>query len=150
MKALTIWQPWASLIVHGLKPVEWRSWELPAYMVGQRIVIHAGSPPALKAIRHLLEDEANIIGSCGPTCDPVRARDALLRWEAEPELLPRRAGLGTALLGEPLRADVLYDRAGLKIGGEGPWSIGWPMLEVELWDEPVPAKGAQGFWSWRP
>jgi len=26
--------------------------------------------------------------------------------------------------------------------------FGWPMLDVKRFDVPVPAKGAQGFWTW--
>jgi len=43
VKALTVRQPWASLIVLGIKTIETRSWKLPAAMVGQRIAIHAGA-----------------------------------------------------------------------------------------------------------
>lgn len=42
MRALTVWQPWASLIAVGAKPYEFRSWPAPAWIVGQRIAIHAG------------------------------------------------------------------------------------------------------------
>ena len=38
MKALSLWQPWASLIVHGEKDVENRTW--PTRFRG-RLVIHA-------------------------------------------------------------------------------------------------------------
>lgn len=38
-KILTVRQPWASALVHGLKHFEYRSWKIPA---GQRIWIHAG------------------------------------------------------------------------------------------------------------
>ena len=48
MKALTIWQPWASLVMIGAKPYEFRRWDYrdrsPA-LEGQRIVIHAGARP---------------------------------------------------------------------------------------------------------
>uniref|UniRef100_A0A6M3LBP2 Putative ASCH domain-containing protein n=1 Tax=viral metagenome TaxID=1070528 RepID=A0A6M3LBP2_9ZZZZ len=42
MKALSIRQPWAWLIVHGYKDVENRTWPLPEDMRGQRIYVHAG------------------------------------------------------------------------------------------------------------
>ena len=42
MKALTLHQPWASLIAHGVKSIETRSWAPPQSLVGQRIAIHAG------------------------------------------------------------------------------------------------------------
>jgi ASCH domain. len=43
MKALTIWQPWASLIIAGAKPYEFRGWRAPRSLIGQRIVIHAAA-----------------------------------------------------------------------------------------------------------
>lgn len=43
MKALSIRQPWAWLVVHGPKRIENRSWHLPPSMVGQRIYIHAAA-----------------------------------------------------------------------------------------------------------
>lgn len=39
MKALTIWQPWASLIMIGAKPYEFRSWQPPAWLIGKRRAI---------------------------------------------------------------------------------------------------------------
>ena len=42
MKALTLYQPWASLIAHGVKTIETRSWAPPRRLIGQRIAIHAG------------------------------------------------------------------------------------------------------------
>ncbi len=45
LRALTIWQPWASLIVHGRKPVENRMWSPRASELrpGELFAIHAGS-----------------------------------------------------------------------------------------------------------
>jgi hypothetical protein len=31
-----------------------------------------------------------------------------------------------------------------------PFNWAWPMLEVEPLTPPVPTRGAQGFWEWRP
>lgn len=45
MKAITIKQPWASLIVHGIKPIENRTWPCPKKYIGQRILIHASAVP---------------------------------------------------------------------------------------------------------
>ena len=39
MKALSIWQPWASLIMSGHKKIETRSWPAPYSIRGQRIAI---------------------------------------------------------------------------------------------------------------
>lgn len=43
MKALTLWQPWASLMAEGVKSIETRSWRAPDALIGQRIAIHAAA-----------------------------------------------------------------------------------------------------------
>lgn len=47
MKAITIKQPWASFIVHGLKDIENRTWACPKKYIGQRVLIHAGADKTL-------------------------------------------------------------------------------------------------------
>ena len=42
MYAITLHQPWATLIVLGMKNVETRSWPAPERLLGQVIAIHAG------------------------------------------------------------------------------------------------------------
>ncbi|MCY4653806.1 MAG: ASCH domain-containing protein, partial [Dehalococcoidia bacterium] len=42
MRALTLHQPWAQLMVWGLKNIETRSWAAPRNLMGQRTAIHAG------------------------------------------------------------------------------------------------------------
>ena len=46
MKAITLHQPWASLIAEGIKTIETRSWAPPRQLIGQRIAIHAGKHQA--------------------------------------------------------------------------------------------------------
>ena len=41
MKAITIKQPWASLIVHGIKDIENRTWSCPDKYIRQRVLIHS-------------------------------------------------------------------------------------------------------------
>lgn len=45
MKAISLWQPWASLIIWGEKEYETRSWPAPRSLIGQDIVIHAAKRP---------------------------------------------------------------------------------------------------------
>jgi hypothetical protein len=45
MKAITIKQPWASLIVHGIKDIENRTWACPEKYIGHRVLIHASGKP---------------------------------------------------------------------------------------------------------
>lgn len=41
MKAISLWQPWATLIACGDKPYETRDWPPPRELIGQTIAIHA-------------------------------------------------------------------------------------------------------------
>ena len=41
MKAISLWQPWASLIACGVKQFETRSWAPPRSLIGTTIAIHA-------------------------------------------------------------------------------------------------------------
>jgi len=129
MKALTIWQPWASLIMAGAKPFEFRGWRAPRSMIGQRIVIHAAKRrPDWHECRHLLLALQEGGEIAAETClHPAIALPILCGCVDE---LPRSAGLGTAIIGEQ----------------HANW--GWPMLDVEVWPEPIPMRGAQGFWHW--
>jgi len=40
--ALTLWQPWATLIALGHKDIENREWAPPQHLIGKRFAIHAG------------------------------------------------------------------------------------------------------------
>lgn len=141
MKALTIWQPWTSLIVEGFKPREFRPWAAPASIVGQRIVLHAAKRP-IKAgeLRGIMDYACSREGRLDGI-DP-RSMDLLERaWRREIEL-PMSAGLGTATLGTPRLVGGVTSPDGKPV-------FAWPMIDVEKWAQPIAAKGAQGFWEWR-
>src|SRR5476649_1211780 len=53
MRAISLWQPHASLIVHRLKPYVTRSWPVPKSLIGQRIWIHAAK--SLEDLEELAE-----------------------------------------------------------------------------------------------
>lgn len=88
VKAITLHQPWASLIALGVKKIETRSWPAPKGLIGQRIAIHAGS----KEPRWMLPITLNGYGV------ESRPRWTLSRPDG-PELpLPFRAVVATATL----------------------------------------------------
>lgn len=136
MKALTIWQPWASLIIGGWKPYEFRGWAAPASIVGQRIGIHAAKRPMKTGeLRNIMDYACSPEGQADDI--HIACMDLLERaWRREVEL-PMSAVLGTAVLGPPKRVRQNLD---------GP-RYAWPMLAVQKWADPIPMKGAQGFWS---
>lgn len=158
MKALTLWQPWASLVVAGAKPYEFRSWAPPASIIDQRIAMHA-------AARKIDADEVgNMLFALTmrDTCDEIARAAAelcLIPELAIPVLhaalegkLPMSAGLGTAIVGKPRLGTDIAAEFGVPRANDSDrdehanW--GWPMLEIERWPEPIPMRGAQGLWNW--
>ena len=49
MPAITLWQPYATLLVRGVKRHETRSWTMPQSLHGRRTAIHAAKRPVSKA-----------------------------------------------------------------------------------------------------
>lgn len=153
MRALTIWQPWASLIIVGAKPFEFRPKSYLRYgnapAVGERILIHAGARPVRPAeVEDLL---ARLDTPHDPTgLEPGIARELLLRVRAAHKcrLLPLAAALGTAVLGKPRNAGTIF--AGLLHDSDrGDFNWAWPLTAIEPFDAPIPARGYQGFWNWQ-
>lgn len=156
MKAFTIWQPWASLIMAGAKPYEFRGWRFPRVLIGQRIVIHAA---ARKVDRCEVEALIGCLRAGGEdaaeTCLHVDAALPVL-FEAQKQTfncsLPFGAGLGTAVLGEPILGTRVAEQFGVRRANDSDrdehanW--GWPLTDIEAWPEPIAMRGAQGFWNW--
>lgn len=126
MKALTIWQPWASLIAWPLKSIENRTWEAP-WVLGKRIAIHAGNK----------FDE-----------------DAALHLSVRPPPVPAVVQLARKVHGAIVCTAVvdrfIVEPDAEQLGGAidtwfcGP--VGWVLRDVRKF-EPVPARGAQGLWD---
>lgn len=151
LPAITIWQPWASLIAAGAKPFEWRGWPAPRSMVGRRIAIHAG---ARKVKREEIADlllSMEREGSAGTSLDVAIAAPLLHRWHTSPGMLPLSSVLCVATLGEPVTAREYARRHSATAADSGridhtKW--GWPLTDIEVLQPFLPAKGAQGFWNW--
>lgn len=167
MKALTLWQPWASLIIVGAKPFEFRGWRVHRSLIGQRIVIHAAARPMVaKEIRDIVDQLQFGGANAAATC--LRAEEALallkpLYHLKRPDGLPLSSGVGTAVVGEPRNgldvaikdfgfpseaADEIPSLPGFDSDRREHANWGWPMLDVEAWPEPIPMRGKQGLWNW--
>lgn len=163
MKALTIYQPWATLIMLGAKPYEFRSWSprerggAYAALIGQRIVIHASSrkmphgevQALLGHLRSSHPDEVAM--QCLHPDKAIPLLERVIR-DVRRDPLDLGAGLGTAILGEPRKGYDIAEEFGLPHVNDSDRdedaNFGWPMLDIEVWDEPVPMRGFQGFWNW--
>lgn len=151
--ALTIWQPWATLIVMGAKPYEFRGWPAPLAYRGKRIGVHAGARPVRRSevvdlVMRLRSPEA------WTTClRPEIALPILEKVLTSPGILPLAHMLGTAELGEPIRAHEIVGEFGgvLNDSDRAEHSnFAWPLTGILPLEPPVPARGAQGFWPWSP
>jgi hypothetical protein len=132
--ALTIKQPWASLLVSGDKMYEYRSWDAECT---QLIAIHAGKG----------SDEKTRWAMARPE---VRSR---LR---DPENVPRGAVIAigrlasTECLTERRAREIRRDHPEEKIWGRPErLQYAWKFDEIQRLSYPVPARGMQKLWNWR-
>lgn len=154
MKALTIYQPWGTLIIIGAKPHEFRHWDYSARfprIVGQRIVIHASAravkPAEVTDLLHRL-DAPPAQAKADTALEPAPARELLKRVAGAHKcrLLPLAAGLGTAVIGKPILACDLF-KLDVADSDRGNFNWAWPLTDIKLWDEPIHCRGLQGFWD---
>lgn len=144
MKALTIWQPYASLAVscdqYGdpFKKVETRSWK-----TGYRgeLAIHAAKRKPDMFFMGMSESLSNIFAYAGLYGD-----NALLN-------LPYGCVVGTVELVDcvPIErlCDTNFDTSQERAFGD--WTAGrygWILRNPVLFDKPIPAVGKQGLWEW--
>lgn len=132
MKAITLHQPWASLIAFGLKPFETRSWTT---RYRGPLAIHAArTTRGLAGGRGMQEIEA-----------------ALAAAGERLETLPLGVVVCTACLDavwptEAVVADGLADAFGDYAAGR----YAWYLRDIRRLDPPVPARGRQGLSEWTP
>lgn len=139
MKALTLWQPWASLCSTGHKTHETRSWPVPATIVGRRIAIHAAKAMPGPGSDMMTPD---LVDLC------IRTFGS--EWR---KTLARSAIICTAIVEASLPTEAIRDVVDPDDLTSGIWTDGrfaWRLTEIETPASPIEAKGAQGLWRWRP
>jgi activating signal cointegrator 1 len=129
--AMSLWQPYASLVAAGLKPFETRDRRPPAHLVGARIAIHA----ALRKPQ---------FGEITPAISAaMAARTGNRLWF---ESLPFGAVLCTAHLAAVFPAERVPADA---FGDYTPGRWAWHLTDVAPLPAPVPAKGERMHgWLW--
>ena len=121
MKTISLWQPWATLIVKGIKKVETRHWETN---IRGQIAIHAAKRKPDIYFPEL--EEADI---------PLGAIVGLAEIV---DCLPMEKLYGSIY-------DTIAERS------YGDWTLGrygGIMSNPVLFDKPVNINGRQGFWDW--
>lgn len=150
MKALSLWQPWASLISFKEKWIETRSWKAPQYLIGQRFAIHA----TLKK-----DDEV---------CQFYPFRETLLKHlktisGSEKFDLPTGAIVATCILKDCVQIEshnpdklnpyAVLSNGHIVSGNEfyfGDYSPGrwaWILDDIKPLEKPIQAKGRQRIWE---
>lgn len=136
IRALTLWQPWASLLAVGVKRHETRSWRIPPKLVGTRIAIHAGSGRA---------PETMVATCLAELCERTFGPD----WRTA---LPRGRVLCTCVLGADLATEDAAPGADPDDVLSGIWTPGrhaWRIDDVRPVADAGPVSGRQGLWTWR-
>lgn len=132
MKALTIIQPFAELIIAGEKRVENRTWE-----TGYRgpLAIHAGV--GKRYMGHPV----------GFWCNVYDVDNAALTFGA----VIGTVDLVDCIYYEPIRDSALpteYEWISLHEHTSGPWC--WVLANPRRFPQPIPARGKLGLWNWQP
>ncbi|MFC4305773.1 ASCH domain-containing protein [Cohnella boryungensis] len=139
MQAITVWQPWATLIALRIKRFETRGW-LTKYR--GPLAIHAAKHVDLNASRE----------------DAIRS--VLSEYGFTSDNLPTGAVVATAVLNDCVKSvDTWTDGYILEngvyvyspeyeFGDFTPGRFAWELTEVAALQKPIPAKGKQRIWNW--
>lgn len=125
MKALTIRQPWATLIMQGVKEYEFRSWK--TNFRGE-VLIHAGKGIDKEAVerlkKYLPEGELPL----GKILGKVKITDCVPMSEDFATMLAKKNN------------DIYTTHSFSR-------NFGFKLEDVEVFETPIEAKGQLGFWN---
>ena len=142
MKALSLTQPWATLIAIGAKRIETRSWSTS---FRGPIAIHASKSMPLDCREFAYADPAGRV-----------LNDAGILLGGDCRDLPKGAIVAVArLTGTARTEDIIQWSQGLlrheiDFGDYSPGRFGFVLADVVRLEQPIPAKGALGFWDVPP
>ena len=151
MPAITLHQPWASLIALGVKRIETRHWFPHRDLIGKRIAIHAAKRPITdryfrNAPREITSRWNMLTAVCGVADVPYGkvVATAVLRnaWDVQ-HIEHYQSGLFAV-------NDRDNEQRRSPIDPFGDFTIGrvlWFLDEIEALDDPIEATGRQQFWT---
>lgn len=124
MKAVTIKEPWATLIIEGYKKYEFRSWKIN---YRGKILIHAGL--TLEKDMEERFTEYNLNYKCGYIIGEAKLVDCILVDEKFNEKLKKVNSLVYA------KSNHVEKYA-------------WKLENIKKYDKPIPCKGKLGLWNY--
>lgn len=147
MKAITIKQPWASLIVHGIKDIENRTWACPKKYIGQRVLIHAGKErdgqekPLLTGKQYDLVGgvsgyATHILGTRGAIIGSVEIVDCVIN---HPSIWAEKTDDYTIGMNPKIHEDITEKKI----------IYNWVLANPIIYEEPIKnVKGKLSFWDY--
>lgn len=135
MKAITLWEPWATLVAYGYKQFETRPWM--THYRGTLVIQAAKRIPKLEELRP------------GPVRMAIKASGRVLVGD-----FPFGCALAVVDVTAVYRTETVL-AAGLVAGDElifgdyGPQRYAWRLENVRRLLRPVPLRGQQGLWTLR-
>jgi hypothetical protein len=161
MKAITIWQPWASLKACGAKEFETRGWETK---YRGPIAIHAAvktfspldfavfDPNLAKSITEILKKNGMSIHNLPFGC--VIATGELVNCWKIHGAHGRGASIRNVFIDrydpdDPNHITMISPQE-LLFGDWTPGRYAWEFANMRMLATPIPEKGKQGLWNWEP
>ena len=137
IRAITLDQPWASLIAAGAKRIETRHWPPPRAAIGKPLAIHAGK--SRRSMDTFTSDDA---------FNQAVTRSLGDNWLAT---IPTGAVVAIATLRAAMPTgpqSKLPERDELLFGDYRPNRWMWMLSDIKALETPVPARGFQRVWGW--
>lgn len=143
MKAITVKQPWSSLIVHGIKDIENCTWPCPKKYIGQRVLIHSGLDK--RGGWTLNHDQAGAL---------YQSKSIL--HSTDFDNLPFGSIIGSVEIVDCTfnHSSIWAEKSkGISVGGhvtdeKEPIIYNWVLANPILFANPIPAKGKLSFWEY--
>jgi hypothetical protein len=138
MRAITLWQPWASLIAIGAKRIETRSWGTSYRGL---LAIHASKRvPWDIAAFYAADPLPTALTNAGYASFTDLPFGLVLATCRLVDVIPTTSDYLTEILTPPER----------NYGDYAPGRFAWLLADITRLDPPVPASGRQGLWEWMP
>lgn len=155
MYAITIRQPWASLIMAGIKTLETRS---RATNIRGRVLIHSALKPEFTGsyqnievgIRKYIKELKEAAGHLGHNDDFYRSLPLgkILGSVDLTDCLPAGDWLEVHKGKGNFERHEIYDRE-FTLGNLSSDRFVWVLKDPQPWPDPFPVKGKQGFWNFQ-
>lgn len=140
LKVISVWNPYAMLLVHGIKFNETRGWPAPPLLIGQRI--------GIASTKIIKPDQRRAYA------DPVFQKFYAATGLPPLEELPNGYLLGTVqlhsceMITDEDFGDITEEEKAFGWYEKGRWA--WRMRYPHLLPVPLKVRGGQGVWKWDP